>query len=320
MSATTTQLVSFTQRPPPTLPPPPAKPYAAADFADAQPGVMVGDDVYPLPFMSMLDVIDAAGFGGFKRDWLDDALRQAPLKANRVTLLSPIPNPPTVICIGKNYQEHIKEVDTQMPGIAKDAVPPVPIIFTKSTSSVCGPDNAVAHPSPASSKMDYEGELGVVIGVGGKDIPKEDAGKHVFGYTIVNDLTARDVQKAHQQWFLGKSFDGFSPIGPCIIPKAELSGGAADPRALSIVTRVNGEVRQTGSTSDMIRDVGDLVECISSCVTLRPGDVLVTGTPAGVGAGFDPPKFLKPRDVVEVEVEGIGTLRTYVAPSLSSKL
>lgn len=322
-AAGATQLVSFLPRPPPPTPPPASAPYAHALLEEATPGVRVGDAVYPFPrslCSSMRGLVEAMGGSPVDKSWLDAALCEAPLAAASVTFLAPLPDPPSIICIGKNYHEHIKEVDTQMPGIARDAVPPVPIIFPKNTSSLCGPDASVAHPAHVSEKLDYEGELGVVIGVGGRNVSREDALDHVFGYTIINDITARDVQKAHQQWFLGKSMDGFCPSGPCIVPKAELAAPtlgapATSPRPLAIVTRVNGEVRQQGSTSEMIRDVGDLIACISACVTLRPGDILATGTPAGVGAGFDPPRFLRPGDVVSVEVEGVGVLTTHVVPA-----
>jgi 2-keto-4-pentenoate hydratase/2-oxohepta-3-ene-1,7-dioic acid hydratase in catechol pathway len=194
------------------------------------------------------------------------------------------------VCVGKNYLEHVGEVDTHMPGISKTAPPALPIIFTKAPTAVTGPGGGIVFPAGVTHEVDYEGELGVVIGKGGKAIAKEDAFDHVFGYTVINDVTARDVQKRHQQWYLGKSFDGFAPCGPWIVPKRALvdSEGGCDPQKLLIGTTVNGDRRQGSDTGQMIFDIRTLIETVSRCMTLRPGDIIATGTPAGVGAGMDP--------------------------------
>ena len=172
------------------------------------------------------------------------------------------------------------------------------------------------YPEGVSSQVDYEGELAVVIGVGGRGIPAERALAHVFGYTVVNDVSARDLQKRHQQWFLAKSVDGFCPMGPWVVPACEV-----DPSALTVRTWVNGALRQDGATRLMITTVPELIALVSSCVTLAPGDVIATGTPAGVGAGMSPPTFLQPGDTVRVEIEGIGSIETpVVAPPSAARL
>ena len=216
--------------------------------------------------------------------------------------LAPIPRPPkNLICIGKNYADHAKEMGGDAP---VDLV-----VFTKSPTSIAADEQTVPVHSDLTDSYDYEGELAVVIGKGGKAIPKQLAYDHVFGYTIANDLTARDLQSKHQQYFLGKSLDGSCPMGPYLVTKDEI------PQAqnLSIVTKVNDEVRQNGNTKDMIRRVDDLIVEVSKHVTLEAGDVLLTGTPAGVGKGFNPPKFLKSGDTVKISIESIGTLVTHLS-------
>ncbi len=217
-----------------------------------------------------------------------------------------------IMCVGKNYLEHVGEVDSTMPGISKAKVPDWPIIFTKAPSAVAGPGEAVGFPEGLSEQVDYEGEVAVIIGRGGRGIPREQAMDHVWGYTVMNDITARDVQKRHQQWFLGKSIDRFAPLGPILVPKERA------PAKLHLTTRVNGELRQEcrDCLNTLIFDVPCLIEIISRSLTLEPGDVIATGTPKGVGAGFDPPRFLRVGDTVSVTVDGIGTLEnTFVAPS-----
>tara|TARA_B100000609_G_C17061664_1_gene354397 strand:- start:6 stop:662 length:657 start_codon:yes stop_codon:yes gene_type:complete len=216
------------------------------------------------------------------------------------------------MCVGKNYLEHVGEVDSTMPGISKAKVPEWPIIFTKAPSAVAGPGEAVGFPEGLSEQVDYEGEVAVIIGRGGRSIPRERAMDHVWGYSVMNDVTARDVQKRHQQWFLGKSIDGFAPLGPVLVPKERAPG------KLHLTTHVNGELRQEcrDCLNTLIFDVPCLIEIISRSLTLEPGDVIATGTPKGVGAGFSPPRFLRVGDTVSVTVDGIGTLEnTFVAPS-----
>lgn len=226
-------------------------------------------------------------------------------------LLAPIPAPPhNVMCVGKNYYAHAHEFTRSgfdAGAAAADAVPQHPIIFTKPSSAISGPYDCIPLWPGLDEAVDYEAELAVVIGQGGRFIPRERAMAHVFGYTIINDVTARDLQRVHKQWFLGKAIDGFGPMGPWITTADEI-----DPADLRITCRVNGETRQDSSTADLIFDVPTLIETISRSVTLSPGDVIATGTPEGVGIGFDPPRFLRDGDVVEVEIAGIGMIRNTV--------
>lgn len=215
--------------------------------------------------------------------------------------LAPIPRPSkNIIAIGKNYEDHAKEMGSSAP----EAV----MVFTKSPTTVAADEETVSVHADVTDQYDYEGELAVVIGKAGRGIPKQLAYDHVFGYTIANDLTARDIQKKHQQFFLGKSLPGSCPMGPYLVSKDEI----APTQQLSIVTKVNDEVRQNGTTADMIRAVDDLISEVSKYVALEPGDILLTGTPAGVGKGFNPPKFLKAGDTVKISIEGIGTLVTHL--------
>ena len=266
----------------------------------------VSGEAYP---RGMIDLVRALHDANLTpAEILERERRGDPIPLSSVTLLAPIPAPPSVVCVGKNYLEHVGEVDTNLPGISKAEAPSVPIIFTKAPTSVVGHRGGIIFPTGVTEEVDYEGELGVVIGRAGKAISKEDALDHVFGYTVVNDVTARDVQKRHQQWYLGKSFDTFCPMGPWIVPKR----GIRDPQALEIGTTVNGERRQGSDTSKMIFDIRELVAVASRCMTLQPGDVIATGTPAGVGAGMDPKEWLRVGDTCEVTVRGIGTLTNTV--------
>lgn len=234
---------------------------------------------------------------------LADLARQAgasqPLSG--VRLRAPVPRPSrNVFCVGRNYHEHANELSGSIFKDSKDGEA-WPIIFSKVPESVVGPADDVLLPEGVSSDIDYEAELCVVIGKQGKNIARADALAHIYGYTIVNDVTARDVQQRHRQWHLGKSFDTFCPMGPWIVTADELDAGNIDIRCL-----VNGEVRQSANTRDLIFDIGTIIENCSRGITLYPGDVIATGTPAGVGMGMDPPRFLKNGDVVRVEVQGIG--------------
>ncbi|MCZ8536590.1 fumarylacetoacetate hydrolase family protein [Paenisporosarcina quisquiliarum] len=212
--------------------------------------------------------------------------------------LSPIPRTPkNIFGVGRNYAEHAKEMGSE-------AAPEHLMIFTKSPTTIAADEETLPVHADVTSSYDYEGELAVVISKKGDNIPKKLAYDHVFGYTIANDLTARDLQKKHQQFFLGKSLKGSCPMGPYLVTKDELP----NPQNLTVVTKVNDEVRQNGRTDDMIFPVEELIAQISALVTIEPGDVILTGTPSGVGKGFNPPKFLAAGDTVKVSVEGIGTL------------
>ena len=238
---------------------------------------------------------------------LSGVLPDAPtVPLDRVTLCAPIPEPRrNLFCVGKNYTEHAREFnDSGFDASADEDRPARPVIFTKATTSVTGPYSPVElHPS-ITSQVDYEVELVAIIGRGGRGIPKAEAYRHVWGYTIINDVTARDLQPDHRQWFLGKSLDTHCPMGPYAVSADEV---VVDE--LEVVSRVNGEPRQKASVRDLIFDIPTLVETLSAGITLQPGDLIATGTPAGVGIGLDPPKFLAHGDVVEVSVSGIGSLR-----------
>ena len=228
------------------------------------------------------------------------------LKLADVQLEAPLPLPRRNLwCVGRNYHEHAKELQGSV-FKNNNANPAVwPIVFTKVPECVIADGADVVLPGDdISPQIDYEAELAVVIGTGGKNIAKADAMKHIYGYTIVNDVTARDVQMRHQQWDMGKSFDTFCPMGPWIVTADELDGQHTRVRCW-----VNGEPRQDGRTEDLIFDIPTLIETISRGITLYPGDVIATGTPAGVGLGMTPPTFLKNGDVVRIEIDGIGTLQ-----------
>ncbi|MFY9511436.1 MAG: fumarylacetoacetate hydrolase family protein [Rubrivivax sp.] len=220
-------------------------------------------------------------------------------------LLAPLPLPRrNLFCVGRNYHAHAKELRDTVFKDNNKAVDAWPIVFTKVPESVVGPGADVLLPGAAiSSQIDYEAELAIVIGRGGRNIARADAMAHVFGYTIVNDVTARDVQMRHGQWDLGKSFDSFCPMGPWIVTADELDGQDTRVRCW-----VNGEARQDARTTDLIFDLPTLIETCSRGITLYPGDVIATGTPAGVGMGLTPPRWLGHGDVVRIEIDGIGVL------------
>jgi len=221
-----------------------------------------------------------------------------------VVLDAPLPKPRRNLwCVGRNYHAHAKELSAS---VFKDNAAKTdewPIVFTKVPECVVGPHDDVLVPSEVSTQIDYESELAVVIGKGGKNITRAAAMSHVFGYTVVNDVTARDVQMRHGQWDLGKSFDTFCPMGPWIVTADEFDGTKTRVRCW-----VNGELRQDGPTENMIFDIPTLIETISRGITLYPGDVIATGTPAGVGMGMSPPRYLRAGDVVRVEIDRLGAI------------
>lgn len=230
---------------------------------------------------------------------------------SRTRLLAPIPNPRrNIICVGKNYYDHAEEFHSSGydASAGKAAVPEVPICFTKSLTTIAGPGAAVSASADKTGSVDYEVELAVVIGAGGRNITKRSAYDHVFGYMILNDVTSRDLQQRHKQWFLGKNFDGFAPTGPWLLTADE----AGDIRKMQVRTWVNGELRQDASVKDLIFDVPTLIATLSQVMTLMPGDIIATGTPSGVGLGFNPPRFLKKGDVVTMEITGLGRLENPV--------
>jgi 2-keto-4-pentenoate hydratase/2-oxohepta-3-ene-1,7-dioic acid hydratase in catechol pathway len=255
------------------------------------------------PGAAMLDVIGAWDTLGPVLRERSAELTSVPLAS--VELLAPVPEPRRNIwCVGKNYRDHAVEFgrsgyDTPS---RSEALPERPIMFSKATTAVTGPGALVD--SGPTTELDYEGELTVIIGTGGRGISREDAYRHVWGYTIINDVTARDVQRDHKQWLLGKSFDTHCPMGPYAVTADEIG----DVTALELETTVNGERRQFAPLKDLIFDIPELIATISAGTTLLPGDLIATGTPAGVGLGFDPPRFLTSGDVVEITVTGLGTL------------
>lgn len=255
-------------------------------------------------------------------DKVADRVRQAAADASmagaalgEVELLAPIPRPRrNLFAVGKNYREHAREFGAsgydQSSGGAQGGggdVPTKPVVFTKPPTSVIGPDQTIERHAEVTNELDYEAELAVIIGRGGRDIAAGEGRRHIWGYTAVNDVTARDRQRDHRQWFLGKGLDTFCPMGPVAVTADEVDGSA-----LEITCHVNGELRQKASSGEMVFDIPTLIETISAGLTLEPGDIIATGTPAGVGIGFQPPRFLQSGDVVEVSITGIGTLRNRV--------
>ena len=252
---------------------------------------------------------------GFNGDMVD-LIRAVPEPASRlktsgegkplegIRILAPLSTPRrNLFMVGKNYHEHAKEFNKSGFDGSKEDISPLPSVFTKPASTIVGPNDAVKCHQQATQEVDYENELTVIIGNGGLGITKADAYKHVWGYTIVNDVTARDLQKKARQWFLGKALDTFCPMGPVIVTPDEI-----DPENLQLKTWINGELRQDANTGDLIFDIPTIIEVLSAGMTLEAGDVIATGTAAGVGIGFTPPKFLKPGDEMRLEIEGIGTL------------
>lgn len=225
------------------------------------------------------------------------------LALDEIKITAPIPNPRrNVFCLGKNYVEHAMEIKILSTG--KDTVPDYPIYFTKVCDPAIGDMDEVIIPKEYTEKIDYEVELAVIIGKDGKDILPEDAESYIFGYTIANDISARDIQIKHVQWFKGKSLDTFTPMGPYIVDKAEIKF----PVELDISCKVNDEIRQNSNTNKLIFDIPYIISDLSKGLTLRAGDIILTGTPSGVGIGFKPHKYLKSGDIVQCYIEKIGTL------------
>lgn len=218
---------------------------------------------------------------------------------DNVRLEAPILRPGKIIALGLNYRDHIQETGRD--------VPEFPVVFAKFPSSVVGPGVDVKHPK-VTRRLDWEVELGVVIGKTCREVSEKDALEYIAGYTVINDLTARDLQKRDKQWVRGKSLDGLCPMGPCIVTRDELGDGSG----LRLYSKVNGEIKQDSTTSNLLFSVPQIVSFLSQSFTLEPGDVIATGTPSGVGFARDPPEYLKPGDEVEVSVERIGVLRNRI--------
>jgi 2-keto-4-pentenoate hydratase/2-oxohepta-3-ene-1,7-dioic acid hydratase in catechol pathway len=237
---------------------------------------------------------------------INNATQTIPLA--EVKLLAPIPVPErNIMCLGWNYAEHAQESATTK-GLEIKELPQTPIVFTKATTSVNGPFGDVPWNTAVSTEVDYEVELAFIISKAGKNIPREEAMEYVYGYTVLNDISARDLQRNGKQFFKGKSLDGFCPIGPWLVTADDI----VDPQNLTITCRVNGITKQDSSTQHMIFDIPAIIEYLSLGMTLLPGDIIATGTPSGVGFARTPPEYLQPGDVVECEIEQIGLIRNQI--------
>ncbi|OLC57056.1 MAG: hypothetical protein AUH85_04350 [Chloroflexi bacterium 13_1_40CM_4_68_4] len=258
----------------------------------------------------MLGVLDA-GESLWSR--LAAAAREARGGARSPRLAAPIPRPRrNLFCVGWNYAEHFAEDQGK---IARgEQLPEAPAFFSKNPRTVVGPETPVRHPAPHSEQLDWEAELAVVVGTGGRDIPEDRALEHVFGYTIGNDVSVRDVQRTRHggQWFKGKNFDTHCPLGPWIVTADEIG----DAQDLRICSRINGVTKQDSSTRDMVFRVPRLLAELSAGMALEPGDVVLTGTPPGVGYARTPPEWLRVGDVMEMEIEKIGSLRNRIDPPM----
>jgi 2-keto-4-pentenoate hydratase/2-oxohepta-3-ene-1,7-dioic acid hydratase in catechol pathway len=264
---------------------------------------------WPFAEETLLSVIERGPEGlSVLRDLVEGAPPDARLPLAGAEILAPIPRPRrNIMCLGWNYLDHARESARAFEG---DMAPPSdPVVFTKAVTTVNGPYADIPYDDQVSTQLDWEVELGVILGSGGRKIPRQDALEHVFGYTVINDISARDLQRRHKQFFLGKSLDGSCPMGPWIVTADEIP----DPQRLGIRSRVNGVLKQDANTADQIFDVATTLSVLSRGMSLEPGDVIATGTPSGVGFARTPPEFLTPGDVVECEVERIGRLRNRVS-------
>jgi 2-keto-4-pentenoate hydratase/2-oxohepta-3-ene-1,7-dioic acid hydratase in catechol pathway len=269
----------------------------------AQAGIVSGDRAISLAAAGFADMLAVLASGPEGRAKIGTFVQHPPADStfplSSVRLLAPVPRPPKLICVGLNYRDHAAE--------AHQEIPKVPTIFAKFSNVVIGPGDAIVLPK-ISRKPDYEAEFMFVIGTGGRNIAAEDWQQHVFGYTVFNDVSARDFQTVTSQWMIGKTFDTFAPMGPYLVSADEIS----DPHALDISLRIGNEVLQHSNTRELIFKIPELVAYLSSVVTLEPGDVVATGTPAGVGFARKPPRYLQPGEEVIIRIEGIGELRNPV--------
>ena len=266
-----------------------------------------GGGVLPLPAADMNTLIETMTLTDL-RSAVAAAERGSALALSDVELLAPIPRPrQDVLCLGMNYLAHAEEaVRYSADAFRKER--PVAVYFSKRVSEAGKPDGVIPRHAGLTDRLDYEAELAVVLGRTARNVKAADAADCIFGYTVLNDVSARDLQTGHKQWYFGKSLDGATPMGPVLVTADEI----AYPPALEITCRVNGELRQQSNTSLLITSIGQILEELTAGMTLLPGTIIATGTPAGVGMGFDPPKFLQSGDVVECAIEGIGALRSTV--------
>jgi 2-keto-4-pentenoate hydratase/2-oxohepta-3-ene-1,7-dioic acid hydratase in catechol pathway len=270
----------------------------------SQPGVLLDSSVLGLRAAGFASTLDVIALWADARARIEEWIKERPVAQlaplSSVKLLAPIPRPPKIICVGLNYRDHALESNME--------IPKVPTIFSKYATSVIGPGDTIRLPR-VSSKPDYEAEFAVIVGKGGRNIPAGSWQEHVFGYTNLNDVSARDYQMATTQWMMGKTFDTFAPMGPAIVTADEI----ADPHNLDISLTINGETLQHSNTKNLIFNIPALIEYLSAVFTLEPGDVISTGTPSGVGFARKPPRWLVDGDDVVVRVEGLGELRNPVA-------
>ena len=275
----------------------------------ATPGIA---SVSAAAFDSLLSLIDAGASGIAAADELmrlaeAGGLKDATLPIADVNLLAPIPRPSkNVFCVGRNYVDHVAEGYRERGTEIK--LPEYPQFFTKPPTAIVAPGGVILRHAGLTEKLDYEVELGLIIGKRGRDIPEAEALDHIFGYTIINDVTARDLQRRHDQWFKGKGLDGSCPIGPSVVLRRDI----ADPQSLDIELSVNGATRQRSNTRHMIFPITRIIAELSLGLTLEPGDIIATGTPSGVGYAMEPPRALQSGDVVTCRIEGIGTLENRV--------
>lgn len=273
-------------------------------------GVLTQDEtaILPLDYSDMNTLIETASPADLRSaaSAAERAGVQVPLA--EVELLAPIPRPrQDILCLGMNYKDHADEA-AQYNAEAFTKEKPVAVYFSKRVSQAVAPEGDIERHADLVERLDYEVELGVILGKAARNVKAEEAGDYIFGYTVLNDVSARDVQTSHKQWYFGKSLDGFTPMGPCIVTADEI----AFPPALDISSTVNGEPRQHSNTRLFLTGIPVLLEELTAGMTLLPGTIIATGTPAGVGMGFDPPKFLQSGDVVECTIQGIGTIRNTV--------
>ncbi len=261
-------------------------------------GVVVDDQTYALDRLGEPTIEDLATPGYRRRVERAVETGELPAIEEPTDYLAPIPSVEQIICVGLNYYDHAEEQDEE--------IPEKPMLFAKSPSTVTDPDAPIVHPDDVE-QVDYEVELGIVIGRTACEVSAEEAEEYVAGYTVVNDVSARDAQFEDEQFFRGKSYDTFAPMGPALT-----APDAIDPNDVKVELRLNGEVKQESSTAEFIFDVGDAIEYLSHVTTLQPGTVISTGTPGGVGIFRDPPELLAPGDTVEAEIEGVGSLENHV--------
>lgn len=273
-------------------------------------GMLVdGHDIVPLTGIApnMLEFIKL-GAKGFLQAQEIDSLTTDSLALDQVKLLAPIPHPVrNIMCLGKNYAAHAEE--SYRARGEKVELPDFPVIFTKATTAVNGPFDEIPYDPAVSTMIDYEAELAVIIGRDGRNIRHQDALDYVYGYTVMNDVTARDLQRQHKQFFKGKSLDGSAPLGPWIVTADEID----DVQNLQITCSVNGVLKQDGNTSQMIFDIAETIVQLSKGMTLLAGDIIATGTPSGVGFARTPPEFLKPGDEITCTIDGVGSIRNRIA-------